>query len=145
MIPPCLTLSNIRYESRVKWSNPGKGIAPYATPRCSSYWEGSLLVTLDYDCQFIYIYIYIYIIQLIPYWSSKLPWFLLNYFYFIRWMYSIYLSYIRTYIYIYIYIYIYCGIIQWLTFIKQHCFQQSLHQMMTLGLGMFFWLKHHYH
>ena len=27
MIPPCLTLSIIRYESRVKWSNPGKGVA----------------------------------------------------------------------------------------------------------------------
>ena len=26
MIPPCLTLSNIRYISSVKWSNPGKGI-----------------------------------------------------------------------------------------------------------------------
>ena len=28
LIPPCLTLSNIRYVSRVKWSNPGKGVAP---------------------------------------------------------------------------------------------------------------------
>ena len=26
VVPPCLTLSNIRYVSRVKWSNPGKGI-----------------------------------------------------------------------------------------------------------------------
>ena len=24
VIPPCLKLSNIRYVSRVKWSNPGK-------------------------------------------------------------------------------------------------------------------------
>ena len=24
LMPPCLTLSNIRYVSRVKWSNPGK-------------------------------------------------------------------------------------------------------------------------
>ena len=32
-----LTLSNIRYVLRVKWSNPGKGIAPFPTPRCSSY------------------------------------------------------------------------------------------------------------
>ena len=37
LIPPCLTLSNIRYVSRVKWSNPGKGEAPSPTPRCSSY------------------------------------------------------------------------------------------------------------
>ena len=48
LIPPCLTLSNIRYVSRVKWSNPGKGVAPSPTPRCSSYWKGSLLVALDY-------------------------------------------------------------------------------------------------
>ena len=37
LIPPCLTLSNIRYALRVKWSNPGKGVAPSPTPRCSSY------------------------------------------------------------------------------------------------------------
>ena len=34
---PCLTLINIRYVSRVKWSNPGKGAAFSPTPRCSSY------------------------------------------------------------------------------------------------------------
>ncbi len=28
LIPPCLTLIDIRYASRVKWSNPGKGVAP---------------------------------------------------------------------------------------------------------------------
>ena len=33
-MPPCLTLSNIRYGSRVKWSNPGKGVAPSPTPWC---------------------------------------------------------------------------------------------------------------
>ena len=37
LIPPCLTLSIIRYVSRVKWSNPGKGVASFPTPRCSSY------------------------------------------------------------------------------------------------------------
>ena len=26
-MPPCLTLSIIKYISRVKWSNPGKGVA----------------------------------------------------------------------------------------------------------------------
>ena len=35
LMPPCLTLSIIRYGSRVKWSNPGKGVAPSPTPRCS--------------------------------------------------------------------------------------------------------------
>ena len=51
MIPPCLTLSDIRYISRVKWSNPGKGVAPSLTPRCSSYWKESLLVALNYSRQ----------------------------------------------------------------------------------------------
>ena len=51
MIPPCLTLSNIRYVSRVKRSYPGKRVAPSPTPRCSRYWKGSLLVALDYDRQ----------------------------------------------------------------------------------------------
>ena len=45
---PCLTLSNIKWGSRVKWSNPGKGVASSLTPRCSSYRKGSLRVTLDY-------------------------------------------------------------------------------------------------
>ena len=51
LIPPCLTLSNIRYVSRVKWSNPGKGVASSPTSWCSSYWKGSLLVALDYGRQ----------------------------------------------------------------------------------------------
>ena len=40
LIPPCLTLSNIRYVSRVKWSNLGKEVAPSPIPRYSSYWKG---------------------------------------------------------------------------------------------------------
>ena len=44
----CLTLNIIRYGSRVKWSNPGNGVAPSPTPWCSSYRKGSLRVTLDY-------------------------------------------------------------------------------------------------
>ena len=47
LMPPCLTLSIIRYGSRVKWSNPGKAVAPSPTPRCSSYRKGSLRVILD--------------------------------------------------------------------------------------------------
>ena len=46
LMPPCLTLSIIRYVSRVKWSNPGKGGAPSPTPRCGSYWKCILRVTL---------------------------------------------------------------------------------------------------
>ena len=33
-MPPCLTLSIIRYGTRVKWSNPEKGVAPSPTPWC---------------------------------------------------------------------------------------------------------------
>ena len=51
-----LTLSIIRYISRVKRSNPGEGVVPSPTPRCSSYWKRSLLVALDYDHQ-LYLYI----------------------------------------------------------------------------------------
>ena len=51
MILPCLTLSNIRYVTRVKWSNPGKGVVPSPTSWYSSYWKGSLLVALDYSRQ----------------------------------------------------------------------------------------------
>ena len=51
----------IRYVSRVKWSNPGKGVAPSPTPRRSRYWKRSLLVALDYGLQLYFIYIYIYI------------------------------------------------------------------------------------
>ena len=43
--------SNIRYVSRVKWSNPGKGVTPSPTPQCSSYWKGSFLVSLNYGHQ----------------------------------------------------------------------------------------------
>ena len=32
LIPPRLTLINIRYVSMVKWRNPGKGVVPSPTP-----------------------------------------------------------------------------------------------------------------
>ena len=51
LMPPGLTLSFIRYRSRLKWSNPGKGVGPSHTPWCSSYWKGSFQVTFDYGCQ----------------------------------------------------------------------------------------------
>ena len=40
LMAPCLTLSIIRYGSRVKWSNPGKGVAPSPTPWCSKQSKG---------------------------------------------------------------------------------------------------------
>ena len=44
------TLLNTQYyKVRVKWSNPGKGVAPSPTPRCSSYRKVSLRVNHDYS------------------------------------------------------------------------------------------------
>ena len=58
VMPPCLTLSNIRYGSKVKWSNPRIGVAPFPICWCSSYRKKTLWVTL---ANFTYLYIYIYI------------------------------------------------------------------------------------
>ena len=55
-MPNSFTLNTIRKGSRVKWSNPGKGVPPSPTPR-----KGRLQMTLDYGRQLISIYIYIYI------------------------------------------------------------------------------------
>ena len=52
LVPPCLTFSNIRYASRIKWSNPEKGVMPSSTPWCSSYRKGRLQVTLDTSLAF---------------------------------------------------------------------------------------------
>ena len=53
LMPPCLTLSIIRYVSRV---------APSLTPQWSNNWKGHLRVVLDYGWPtYIYIYIYIYV------------------------------------------------------------------------------------
>ena len=75
LTPPCLTLSNIRYVSMVKWSNPGKGVAPTPTPQCCTYWKGSdwqLFICIlththyIYILTFIFIYMYIYIHIITP-------------------------------------------------------------------------------
>ena len=39
LISPCLTLSIVRYISRIKWSNLRKGVVPFPTPQCSNYWK----------------------------------------------------------------------------------------------------------
>ena len=56
LMPPCLTLSIIRYVSRVKWGNLGKGVALSPTPWCSSYRKGSPRVTLNYGRQLYLLY-----------------------------------------------------------------------------------------
>ena len=62
LIPPCLILSNIRYVSRVKWSNPGKGLSSplhfgVVAIEKGALWSPSTTVPNFY----IYIYIYVYI------------------------------------------------------------------------------------
>ena len=54
MVIDAFLLSTQHYNVRIKdkWSNPENGVAPYPTPRCSSYWKGSFQVTLDYGRQF---------------------------------------------------------------------------------------------
>ena len=59
-MPPCLTLSIIRYGLKVKWGIPVKGVAPSPTPWCCSYQKGSLQVTLDYGRQ---LYLLTYIVD----------------------------------------------------------------------------------
>ena len=45
LTPPCLTLSDIRYVSRVKWSNPGKEVVPSPTPiEKGAFWSPSTTV-----------------------------------------------------------------------------------------------------
>ena len=61
LIHPCLTLSNIRYVSKVNWSNPGKGVVASPTPRCSTNWKWAFCSPSTTVAKFIYIYIYIYI------------------------------------------------------------------------------------
>ena len=34
---PLLNTQQYKVRIRIKWSNPGKGVAPSPTPRCSSY------------------------------------------------------------------------------------------------------------
>ena len=54
MVLDASLLNTQHYGSRVKWSNPGKGVAPSPTPWCSSNRKGSLQVTLDYGRQLYY-------------------------------------------------------------------------------------------
>ena len=55
LMPPCLTLSIIKYVSRVK-EQSRKWKSPSPIFRCSSYWKGSLQVTLDY-CRQLYLFL----------------------------------------------------------------------------------------
>ena len=79
LIPSCLILIIVRYVSRVKWSNPGKGVAPSPTSQHSSYWKRSLQVTLDHGHQ---LHFFLYMIIIVgnahsehgsnPYWNLSI-------------------------------------------------------------------------
>ena len=49
--PYSLNTQQYKVHIKVKWSNSGKGVVPFPTFRCSSYWKGSLLVALNYGHQ----------------------------------------------------------------------------------------------
>ena len=57
MVLDAASLNTQHYKVRIKWSNPRRGIAPYPKPQCSSYWKGSLRVTLDYGRLYFYIWV----------------------------------------------------------------------------------------
>ena len=46
-----LNTQQYKVTFRVKWSNPGKGVALFSTPWCSSLWKESILVALNYGHQ----------------------------------------------------------------------------------------------
>ena len=95
MVLDAILLNTRHYKvlSRVRWSNPGKGVAPSPTLRCSSYRKVSLRVTLDYGRQlyftFIYIYIYIYQNDRVRKWFEI--WHLVLFFFIISYCYALHL------------------------------------------------------
>ena len=87
LMPPCLTLSIIRYRSRVKWSNPAKGVAPSPTHWCSKLskrepsghprlWSPTMYIYIYifFFCVCIYIYIYIYIFIFVCVYITLVEW-----------------------------------------------------------------------
>ena len=111
---PCLTLTIIRHGSRIKWSNPGNGVVSSTTPRCSSFWKGSLEVTLNYGCQ---LYIYTYIctcIYIYVYIFTYICICIYLYIYVHVYIYICICLQIYVYIYIYIYMYIYVYIFMYM-------------------------------
>ena len=62
-MPPCLKLIIIRYGTRVKWSNPGNGVAPSPAPRCNGYCKGSLRLPLTKVANFTFTLIYAFLIS----------------------------------------------------------------------------------
>ena len=57
-----LNTQQYKVRIKVKWSNPGKGVAPSPTPRCSSYWKGGFrettLLFTYYLCHYFHLQIH---------------------------------------------------------------------------------------
>ena len=51
-----LNTQHYKEVSRVKWRNPGEGIAPFPTPQGCSYWKESIRVAFNYSRQHYYLY-----------------------------------------------------------------------------------------
>ena len=54
---PSTLVANFTYLWRVKLSNRGKGVGPFPTPQCSSYWKRSLRIALNYNCRLYFYFI----------------------------------------------------------------------------------------
>ena len=113
LISPCLTLSIIKCVSRVKWSNPGKGVAPSPTSRCTSYWNGSLPVALDYGrpiyfTLLIYVSSFLLIFSFLFYINTHTHMYICNITHVVLFSFGRQFYRSTLCIYIYIYIYIVC-------------------------------------
>ena len=51
-----LNTQHYKVSIKGKMEHPGNGVAPSPTPQCSSYWKGSLQVTLNYGRQLYYFF-----------------------------------------------------------------------------------------
>ena len=53
-----LNTQNHKVRIKGKWSNPGKGVAPFPTPRCGSYWKWILKVAFELCLANLFMYRY---------------------------------------------------------------------------------------
>ena len=55
LMPPCVTLSILRYRSRVKWGNTGKGLAPSLTSFVVAIEKGAFGLSTTTTASFTYV------------------------------------------------------------------------------------------
>ena len=54
-----LNTEDYKVRIKLKWSNPGKGVAPSHTPRCSSYWKWIFWSPLTTVANFLLMYVFV--------------------------------------------------------------------------------------